>query len=294
MPHDLARRPFLAALFGLLGTALLATGQAQAEAPFITVASTTSTEQSGLFGYLLPAFTEATGIEVRVVAVGTGQALKIGERGDADVLLVHDRAAELKFVADGWAVGRHDLMYAVGRHDLMYNDFIVVGPKADPAGVAGSGDAVAAFRKIAAAKAPFVTRGDDSGTNAAERRFWRDATIDPKAASAGKGWYKDIGGGMGQALNACAVMDAYTLSDRGTWLNFGNRRDLVIVVEGDRRLFNQYGVMLVNPARHPTVKADLGQRFIDWLISPAGQQTITGYRINGEQLFFPDVDRPGL
>jgi tungstate transport system substrate-binding protein len=281
----IARRPFLAALFGLVGTAFLATGQAQAEAPYITVASTTSTEQSGLFGHLLPAFTTATGIEVRVVAVGTGQALKIGERGDADVLLVHDRAAELKFVGDGWAVGRHD---------LMYNDFIVVGPKADPASVAGSSDAVAAFRKIAMAKAPFVSRGDDSGTNAAERRFWVDADINPKAASADAGWYKDIGGGMGAALNACAAMDAYTLSDRGTWLNFGNRRGLVIVVEGDQRLFNQYGVMLVNPARHPSVKADLGQKFIDWLISPAGQQTITGYRINGEQLFFPDVDRPGL
>jgi tungstate transport system substrate-binding protein len=277
-----ARRTLLAALVGVV---LLAAGPGRAEAPFITVASTTSTEQSGLFGHLLPAFTGATGIEVRVVAVGTGQALKIGERGDADVLLVHDRAAELKFVADGWAVGRHD---------LMYNDFIVVGPKADPAGVAGSKDAVAAFRKVAAARAPFVTRGDDSGTNAAERRFWRDAEIDSKAASAGTGWYKDIGGSMGAALNACAAMDAYTLSDRGTWLNFGNRRGLVIVVEGDRRLFNQYGVMLVNPARHPTVKADLGQKFIDWLISPAGQQAITGYRINGEQLFFPDVDQPGL
>jgi len=264
-------------------------GPVRAEAPFITVASTTSTEQSGLFGHLLPAFTRATGIEVRVVAVGTGQALKIGERGDADVLLVHDRQAELKFVADGWGVGRHD---------LMYNDFIVVGPKADPAGVAGSKDAVTAFRKVADARAAFVTRGDDSGTNAAERRFWREAGIDPKAASGGSGqgagWYKDIGGGMGAALNTAAAMGAYTLSDRGTWLNFGNRRDLVVVVEGDQRLFNQYGVMLVNPARHPTVKADLGQRFINWLISPEGQATVVGYKINGEQLFFPDVDRPSL
>ncbi len=285
-----ARRSFLAAaLATLLAAGPFAAGPARAEAPFITVASTTSTEQSGLFGHLLPAFTKATGIEVRVVAVGTGQALKLGERGDADVLLVHDRQAELKFVADGWGVGRHD---------LMYNDFIVVGPKADPAGVAGSKDAVAAFRKVADARAPFVTRGDDSGTNAAERRFWRDAGIDPKAASSGNGqgagWYKDIGGGMGAALNTAAAMDAYTLSDRGTWLNFGNRRDLVIVVEGDRRLFNQYGVMLVNPARHPAVKADLGQRLINWLISPEGQATVAGYRINGEQLFFPDVDRPGL
>ena len=285
-----ARRSFLAAaLATLLAAGPFAAGPARAEAPFITVASTTSTEQSGLFGHLLPAFTKATGIEVRVVAVGTGQALKLGERGDADVLLVHDRQAELKFVADGWGVGRHD---------LMYNDFIVVGPKADPAGVAGSQDAVAAFRKVADARAPFVTRGDDSGTNAAERRFWRDAGIDPKAASSGNGqgagWYKDIGGGMGAALNTAAAMSAYTLSDRGTWLNFGNRRDLVIVVEGDRRLFNQYGVMLVNPARHPAVKADLGQRLINWLISPEGQAAIAGYRINGEQLFFPDVDRPGL
>ncbi len=279
------RRSLLAALAILLGAVPLAAGPAWAEAPFITVASTTSTEQSGLFGYLLPAFTKATGIDLRVVAVGTGQALRLGERGDADVLLVHDRAAELKFVAAGWGIERHD---------LMYNDFIVVGPKADPAGVAGSKDAVAAFRKVADAKAPFVTRGDDSGTNAAELRFWRDAGIDPKVASNGAGWYKDIGGGMGAALNTSAALDAYTLSDRGTWLNFGNRRNLVIVVEGDQRLFNQYGVMLVNPARHPTVKADLGRTFIDWLISPAGQQTIAGYKINGEQLFFPDVDRPGL
>ena len=285
-----ARRSLLAAALAVvLGAMPFAAGPVRAEAPFITVASTTSTEQSGLFGHLLPAFTKATGIEVRVVAVGTGQALKIGERGDADVLLVHDRQAELKFVADGWGVGRHD---------LMYNDFIVVGPKADPAGVAGSKDAVAAFRKVADARAAFVTRGDDSGTNAAERRFWREAGIDPKAASSGSGqgadWYKDIGGGMGAALNTAAAMGAYTLSDRGTWLNFGNRRDLLVVVEGDQRLFNQYGVMLVNPARHPTVKADLGQRFINWLISPEGQATIVGYKINGEQLFFPDVDRPSL
>jgi len=285
-----ARRSLLAAALAVvLGAMPFAAGPVRAEAPFITVASTTSTEQSGLFGHLLPAFTKATGIEVRVVAVGTGQALKIGERGDADVLLVHDRQAELKFVLEGWGIGRHD---------LMYNDFIVVGPKADPAGVAGSKDAVAAFRKVADARAAFVTRGDDSGTNAAERRFWREAGIDPKAASGGSGqgagWYKDIGGGMGAALNTAAAMGAYTLSDRGTWLNFGNRRELVVVVEGDQRLFNQYGVMLVNPVRHPTVKADLGQRFINWLISPEGQATIVGYKINGEQLFFPDVDRPSL
>jgi len=280
----IARRSVLAALAAAVGVSPFAAGPVQAEEPFITVASTTSTEQSGLFGHLLPAFTKKTGIEVRVVAVGTGQALKFGERGDADVLLVHDRPSELKFVAAAWGVGRHD---------LMYNDFIIVGPKTDPAQVAGSKDAVAAFRKIADAKAFFVTRGDDSGTNAAELRFWRNAGIDPKAASNGTGWYNDIGGGMGPALNTAAAMGAYTLSDRGTWLSFRNRQDLVIVVEGDRALFNQYGVMLV-PARHPTVKADLGQRFIDWLISPEGQATIAGYKINGEQLFFPDVDRPGL
>ncbi len=278
----IARRLILTAA---ICAALFAAGPARAAAPFITVASTTSTEQSGLFGHLLPAFTKRTGIEVRVVAVGTGQALKLGERGDADVLFVHDRAAELKFVADGWGVGRHE---------VMHNDFIVIGPKSDPAGVAGGKDAVAAFRRVADTKAPFITRGDDSGTNAAELRFWRDAGIDPKAASHGSGWYKDIGGSMGPALNAAAAMGAYTLSDRGTWLSFQNRRDLVIAVEGDRRLFNQYGVMLVNPARHPSVKADLGRTFIDWLISPEGQGTIASYKINGEQLFFPDVDRPGL
>ena len=283
------RRTLLAALPAALAALAVARMARAADAPYITVASTTSTDQSGLFGHLLPAFTRATGIEVRVVAVGTGQALKLGERGDADVLLVHDRPAELRFVAEGWGVERRE---------VMYNDFIVVGPKADPAGIAGGKDAAAALCRVAETRAPFITRGDDSGTNAAERRFWREAGIDPKAASGGSGqgtgWYKDIGGGMGAALNMAAAMGAYTLSDRGTWLNFGNRRDLVVVVEGDQRLFNQYGVMLVNPARHPTVKADLGQRFINWLISPEGQATVVGYKINGEQLFFPDVDRPSL
>ena len=227
-----ARRSLLSAVLAIvLGAVPFAAGPARAEAPFITVASTTSTEQSGLFGHLLPAFTKATGIEVRVVAVGTGQALTLGRRGDADVLFVHDRPAELKFVAEGWGVGRHD---------LMYNDFVVVGPKADPAGVAGSKDAVDAFRRIAGARATFITRGDDSGTNAAEKRFWRDAGIDPKAASDGNGqgagWYKDIGGGMGAALNTAAAVGAYTLSDRGTWLNFGNRlawcMDRAVVLKG--------------------------------------------------------------
>jgi len=275
------RRTLLAALPAALAVARMARA---ADAPYITVASTTSTDQSGLFGHLLPAFTRATGIEVRVVAVGTGQALKLGERGDADVLLVHDRPAELRFVAEGWGVERQE---------VMYNDFIVVGPKADPAGIAGGKDAAAAFRCVAGASAPFITRGDDSGTNAAELRFWRDAGLDPKAASAGLGWYKDIGGGMGPALNAAAALGAYTLSDRGTWLNFGNRRDLAVLVEGDARLFNQYGVMLVNPARHPSVKAELGRRFIAWLVSPAGQDSIAAYRINGEELFFPDAGKSG-
>ena len=275
------RRTFVAALLGLFAAAPPARA---ADAPYITVASTTSTEQSGLFPHLLPAFTQATGIEVRVVAVGTGQALAIGQRGDADVMFVHDRPAELRFVADGWGVERQE---------VMYNDFIIVGPKADPAGIAGIKDTVAAFRRIAEARASFITRGDDSGTNAAEKRFWGNAGVDPKAASQETGWYKDIGGGMGPALNAAAAMGACILSDRGTWLNFGNRQDLVILVEGDARLFNQYGVMLVNPARHPAVKADLGRRFIAWLASPAGQGTIAAYKINGEQLFFPNAGKSG-
>jgi tungstate transport system substrate-binding protein len=251
---------------------------AVAHQPFITVASTTSTEESGLFGYLLPAFTKATGIQVRVVAVGTGQALKIGERGDCDVLFVHDRPAELAFVEHG---------FGIDRHEVMYNDFILVGPKADPAHVAGGKDIVAAFRKIAEAKAPFVARGDDSGTSKAEMRLWKEAGIDPKTS--GTGWYRDTGSGMGPTLNAAAAMDGYTLSDRGTWLSFKNKQNLTIVVEGDRRLFNQYGVMLVNPQKHPHVKRDLGEKFIDWLTSQDGQQTIAGYKINGAQLFFPDA-----
>ena len=253
---------------------------ALAQQPFIIVASTTSTEQSGLFEHLLPAFTQATGIAVRVVAVGTGQALKLGQNGDADVVFVHDRPSELAFVAEGWGIERQD---------VMYNDFVVVGPRADPARVAGSTDTVASLRRIAAARAPFVTRGDDSGTHKAEQRFWRDAGIDPRGD-----WYRDIGGGMGQALNMAAATDAYTLADRGTWLSFQNRRSLAIVVQGDRRLFNQYGVMLVNPARHPAVKQALGRRFIGWLVSPAGQGTIAAYKMGGEQLFFPNAVTPGV
>jgi tungstate transport system substrate-binding protein len=252
-----------------------------AQQPFITVASTTSTEESGLFGYLLPAFTNATGIQVRVVAVGTGQALKIGERGDCDVVFVHDRPAELAFVQQG---------FGIDRREVMYNDFILVGPKADPAHVAGGKDIVAAFHKIAEAKAPFVARGDDSGTSKAEMRLWKEAGIDPKTA--GAGWYRDTGSGMGPTLNTAAAMDGYTLSDRGTWLSFKNKQNLTIVVEGDRRLFNQYGVMLVNSARHPHVKRDLGEKFIGWLTSQDGQRTIAGYKINGAQLFFPDAEGP--
>lgn len=258
----------------------LLAGSAVAENPFITVASTTSTEESGLFGYLLPAFAKATGIEVRVVAVGTGQALKIGERGDCDVVFVHDRPAELAFV---------EKRFGVDRREVMYNDFVLVGPKGDPAHVSGGKDIVAAFRKIAEAKAPFVARGDDSGTSKAELRLWKEAGLDPNAASGG--WYRDTGSGMGPTLNTTAAMDGYTLSDRGTWLSFKNKQNLEIVVEGDRRLFNQYGVMLVNPATHPNVKQELGRKFINWLVSAAGQQTIADYKINGQQLFFPDANR---
>ena len=257
---------------------LLGSASAVAQEPFITVASTTSTEESGLFGYLLPSFTKETGIEVRVVAVGTGQALKIGEHGDCDVVFVHDRPAELAFVEQG---------FGIDRHEVMYNDFILVGPKADPAHVDGSKDIVASLRKIADAKSPFIARGDDSGTSKAEMRLWKDAGIDPKTARGG--WYRDTGSGMGQTLNTAAAMDGYTLSDRGTWLSFRNKQNLTIVVEGDRRLFNQYGVMLVNPAKYPHVKQDLSLKFINWLTSANGQEAIADYKIDGAQLFFPDA-----
>jgi tungstate transport system substrate-binding protein len=260
---------------------VLAASAAVAQEPFIIVASTTSTEESGLFGYLLPAFTKETGIQVRVVAVGTGQALKIGERGDCDVVFVHDRPSELAFVEHG---------FGIDRREVMYNDFILVGPKTDPADVDGGKDIVVGFRKIAEVKAPFVARGDDSGTSKAEMRLWKEAGIDPKTA--GGGWYRDTGSGMGPTLNTAAAMDGYTLSDRGTWLSFKNKQNLTIVVEGDRRLFNQYGAMLVNPAKHPHVKQDLGRKFIDWLTSASGQKTIAGYKINGAQLFFPDARGP--
>jgi len=247
---------------------------------FITVASTTSTEQSGLFKHLLPAFEKKTGIQVRVVAQGTGQALDMGKRGDADVVFVHDKVAEEKFVADG---------FGVKRFEVMYNDFVLVGPKNDPAKVTGGKDIVAAFKKIQSAQAPFASRGDKSGTHAAELRLWKAAGVDP---AAGKGsWYRETGSGMGPTLNTASSMNAYAFTDRGTWLSFKNRGDLTIVVEGDQRLFNQYGVMLVNPAKHPHVKKDLGQAFVDWVISPEGQKAIADYKIGNDQLFFPNAKK---
>ena len=274
----MSRRMLLALVLGLVTLA----GAARAEDRFITIASTTSTQDSGLFDYLLPIFTKKTGIGVHVVAVGTGQALKIGQQGDADVLFVHDRAGEEKFVADG---------YGVKREPLMYNDFIIVGPDADPAQIKGDKDAIDAFQKIAGAKAPFASRGDDSGTNRMELRLWKDAKTDVKTASGD--WYKSLGQGMGPTLNTAAAMNAYTLSDRATWSKFANKQHLVILVEGDKRLFNQYGVILVNPQKHPNVKVADGQAFIDWLISPEGQAAIAGYKIGGAQAFFPDHDQPG-
>ena len=258
--------------------ALLFSLPAHAQDKFITVSSTTSTEQSGLFKFLLPAFEKKTGIAVRVVAVGTGQALDIGRRGDADVVFVHARPLEEKFLAEG---------HGVKRYDVMYNDFVLIGPKSDPAKVAGTKDIVAAFQKIKAAQAPFVSRGDKSGTHFAELELWKAAGID--IAKDKGSWYRDTGQGMGPALNSASGMSAYILADRGTWLSFKNRGDLTIVVEGDKRLFNQYGVMLVNPAKHPNVKKEWGQAFVDWVISPEGQKTIAEYKINGEQLFFPNA-----
>ena len=252
-------------------------GLLAAEERSITMASTTSTEQSGLFAHLLPAFKQATGIDVRVVAVGTGQALDMGRRGDADVLFVHDRQAEEKLVAEGCGIKRTD---------VMYNDFVIVGPHGDPAGAKGR-DVVAALAKIAEKPASFISRGDRSGTYAAELRYWKMAGVDaPATKFAG---YKECGCGMGPALNIAAQSDAYVLTDRGTWLSFKNRGNLAILVEGDQRLFNQYGVIVVNPARHPHVKVQLAQAFADWVLSPAGQQTIASYKVGGEQLFFPNA-----
>ncbi|MEZ5715993.1 MAG: substrate-binding domain-containing protein [Paracoccaceae bacterium] len=273
------RRHFI----GLAATALLALGLTQpaaAEDKFIIVQSTTSTQNSGLFDYILPIFQEKTGIEVRVVAVGTGQAIKNAANGDGDVLFVHAKPAEEKFVAAG---------DGVERFDVMYNDFVIVGPAADPAGVAGMNDVVAGLEKIAAAQAPFASRGDDSGTNKAELRLWKQTSVDPAAASGG--WYRETGSGMGATLNAAVGMGAYTMSDRATWISFANKGDFKVVVEGDPRMFNQYGIMLVNPEKHPNVKADLGQAFVDWVISPEGQAAIADYKIDGQQLFFPNAGK---
>ncbi|WP_119154542.1 extracellular solute-binding protein [Caldimonas tepidiphila] len=258
-------------------SAFVAVPAVQAQGRFITVASTTSTEQSGLFGHLLPEFRKASGIEVRVVALGTGQALDMARRGDADVVMVHDPAAEEKFVAEG---------FGLPRRPVMYNDFVVVGPKSDPAGAKGT-DVAEALRRIAASPAAFVSRGDKSGTHAAELRYWKAAGVE---APPGKvGGYKECGCGMGPALNIASSADAYTLADRGTWLSFRNRGKLAVLVEGDKRLFNPYGVIVVSPARHPHVKREAAQAFADWLVSPAGQAAIASYRIGGEQLFFPNA-----
>ncbi len=265
---------------GLLALGLGLAGPAAAQENFIVVQSTTSTENSGLFGALLPAFKEKTGTEVRVVAVGTGQAIKNAQNCDGDVLLVHAKAAEETFVAEG---------YGVRRTDLMYNDFVIVGPAADPAGIAGTKDTAVALAKIQGAAAPFVSRGDDSGTHKAELALWKAAGIDPKAASGS--WYRETGSGMGATLNTAVGMGAYALTDRATWISFGNKGDFQIAVEGDAVLFNQYGVILVNPARCPNVKAVQGQAFIDWLLSDDGQAAIAGYTINGQQLFFPNAPR---
>ncbi len=246
-----------------------------AVAQTIVVASTTSTEQSGLFSYLLPEFKKATGIDVKVVALGTGQAIDMGRRGDADVLFVHDQVAEEKVVAEG---------FAVKRFEVMYNDFVLIGPKADPAKTKGN-DIVDALKKVAGANAEFISRGDKSGTHAAELRFWKIAGLDDKTGTG----YKSCGCGMGPALNMASSTGAYVLADRGTWLNFKNRGDLAVLVEGDKRLFNQYGVMLVNPSKHPQTKVVEGQKFVDWLTSSAGQGVIASYKIGGEQLFFPNA-----
>jgi tungstate transport system substrate-binding protein len=276
---DLSRatRRAICAVLACLST--LAAPALQAQDRFIVMASTTSTEQSGLFGHLLPAFKRASGIDVRVVALGTGQALDSARRGDADVVFVHDAVAEEKFVAEG---------FGLKRLPVMYNDFVLVGPKSDPAGARGN-DVAAALTRVAAGGTPFVSRGDKSGTHAAELRFWKVAGIDVAAAKP-KG-YQECGCGMGPALNIASSSNAYVLADRGTWLNFKNRGDLAVLVEGDKRLFNQYGVVVVNPARHPHVKADLAQQFADWVVSTAGQATIADYKIGGEQVFFPNAGR---
>lgn len=272
----LARRHFIVvALFAAM------TSVAAAQEKSIVVASTTSTQDSGLFGHILPLFKAKTGIDVKVVAQGTGQALDTARRGDADVVFVHARPAEEKFLAEG---------FGVKRYPVMYNDFVLIGPKNDPAGIKGTKDIVAALTTIKDKGIPFISRGDKSGTHQAELALWKLAGID--IATAKGPWYKEIGQGMGAALNTAAASTAYVLSDRGTWLAFKNKNGLIVAVEGDRRLFNQYGVMLVNPQKHPNVKTALGQQFIDWLISPEGQRAIADYKINGEQLFYPNANDP--
>ena len=273
----LTRRLIIAAT-----ASLVFAGHAVAEDKSIVVASTTSTQDSGLFGHILPMFKAKTGIDVKVVAQGTGQALDTARRGDADVVFVHAKPAEEKFLSEG---------FGVKRYPVMYNDFILIGPKADPAGVKGSKDIVAALGAIKAKGADFISRGDKSGTHQAEINLWKVAGVD---IAKDKGpWYKEIGQGMGAALNTASASNAYVLADRGTWLSFKNRGDLVIAVEGDKRLFNQYGVMLVNPEKHPSVKKDLGQQLIDWLVSSEGQKAIADYKINGEQLFYPNANDSG-
>jgi tungstate transport system substrate-binding protein len=275
----LIRRAFLA-LAAVVLTTVFAGQPSFAEDKFIVVQSTTSTQNSGLFDYLLPIFKEKTGIEVRVVAVGTGQAIKNAANGDGDVLFVHSKPSEEKFVADG---------LGVSRSDVMYNDFVIVGPADDPAGVAGSKDVVASLKKIADAKAPFASRGDDSGTHKAELRLWKAAGIDPDEGSGD--WYRETGSGMGATLNTGTGMGAYVMTDRATWISFGNKGDYKVAVEGDPILFNQYGVILVNPEVHAHVKAELGQEFIDWVLSKEGQQAIADYKVDGQQLFFPNADK---
>lgn len=265
--------------FAVLALAATAPLPAQAEDPFIVVQSTTSTQNSGLLNYILPMFKKKTGVEVRVVAVGTGQAIKNAANGDGDVLLVHAKSAEEKFVADG---------QGVKRFDVMYNDFVIVGPKSDPAKIAGGKDASAAFKAIAEAKAPFASRGDDSGTHKAEKRHWKAAGVDIDKASGD--WYRSTGSGMGATLNTAAGMNAYALTDRATWIAFKNKGDLEIVVEGDSKLFNQYGVILVNPEKHKHVKTKEGQQFIDWLLSAEGQNAIRSFQVDGQQLFFPNAE----
>ncbi len=267
------------ALAGVFAFASLSASVAQEKS--IVVASTTSTQDSGLFGHILPLFKAKTGIDVKVIALGTGQALDTARRGDADVVFVHAKSAEEKFLSEG---------YGVKRYPVMYNDFILVGPKSDPAGVKGTKDVVAGLKTLKQKEAPFISRGDKSGTHLAEVGLWKAAGID---IAVDKGpWYKEIGQGMGAALNTASASNAYVLTDRGTWLSFKNRGELVIAIEGDKRLFNQYGVMLVNPEKHPTVKKELGQQFIDWLISAEGQKAIADYKINGEQLFYPNASDP--